>query len=123
MMSVQVALKTDENLPQSAAATLISLGFDAISVFDQGLRGAPDARIAEVCRQESRVLVTLDLDFSDIRAYPPDTTAGIIVLRVGSQDARNIDACLRRIAPLFRSEHVRQRLWIVDETTVRIREG
>jgi len=37
------------------------------------------------CREEGRVLVTLDNDFSDIITYPPDTTEGIIVFRSKEQ--------------------------------------
>src|SRR5436190_1527827 len=41
------------------------------TVYDQGLRGHDDGDIADVCRREQRALVTLDLDFSDVRVYPP----------------------------------------------------
>ena len=42
-------------------------GHDAITVFDQDLQGHSDTEIASVCRAEKRVIVTIDLDFSDIR--------------------------------------------------------
>jgi hypothetical protein len=37
----------------------------------KGCVGHSDAEIAQVCQREARVLVTMDLDFADIRAYPP----------------------------------------------------
>ena len=45
------------------------------------LDGAPDSYISIVCRREKRALITLDTDFADIRAYPPQDFSGLIVLR------------------------------------------
>ncbi|MCE9583299.1 MAG: DUF5615 family PIN-like protein [Planctomycetes bacterium] len=77
--------KTDANLPAEAAQLLSAAGFDAVTAEAQGLSRAPDSRIAEVCSAEGRTLVTLDTDFSDIRTYPPDKFAGLIVLRPRNQ--------------------------------------
>jgi predicted nuclease of predicted toxin-antitoxin system len=63
--------KTDENMPVEAADDLRQAGHDTLTVADQHLAGQPDERVAEICRTERLALVTLDLDFSDIRAYPP----------------------------------------------------
>ena len=43
----------------------------ASALWAQGLRGGADPTLAEICKRESRALVTLDLDFADIRTYPP----------------------------------------------------
>jgi len=60
--------KIDENLPVATARILSDAGHESKTVHDQRMAGAPDRRLAEVCREEDRALVTLDLDFSDIRA-------------------------------------------------------
>ena len=78
--------KVDENLHTDVADLLRKAGHDALTVFDQGLRGHADGEIALVCREEQRAIVTLDLDFfSDIREFPPEDYAGIIVLRLLDQ--------------------------------------
>lgn len=77
--------KLDENLPIEFAHLLRMHGHDAVTVLDQGLGGAPDPDLAQVCSRENRVLVTFDTDFSDIRMYPPDTHSGIVVLRLADQ--------------------------------------
>ena len=41
-------------------------------------------------RIKSRVLLTLDLDFANIRAYPPERYPGIIVLRLKTQDKATV---------------------------------
>ena len=71
--------KIDENLPVEIAALLRDAGYEATSVVDQGLGGSADPDIAAVCRKENRALVTLDMDFADIRTYQH---SGLIVLRL-----------------------------------------
>src|SRR3972149_5173383 len=113
--------KIDENLPIEIAAELIEAGYDAMTVNDQPLQGVRDPVLIDRCSKEHRVLVTLDTDFSDIRAYPPQEYSGIIVLRVGSQAKQHVIEVFRRIIPLIRSEPLIQHLWLVEETRVRIR--
>jgi predicted nuclease of predicted toxin-antitoxin system len=67
------------------------------------------------------VLVTLDLDFSDVRAYPPGTHPGIVVLRPRAPDRASTLALLSRAAALFAAEPVAGALWIVDAERVRVR--
>jgi predicted nuclease of predicted toxin-antitoxin system len=72
------------------AALLAGAGHDVQTVYDEGLRGSPDEAIAQHCRSEDRALVTLDLDFADIRTYPPASQPGTIVLRVGNQSRPHV---------------------------------
>ena len=60
--------KLDENLPIELAELFRRSGHDAQTVFDEELAGAEDAEIASVCIRERRAIVTLDMDFADIRA-------------------------------------------------------
>jgi predicted nuclease of predicted toxin-antitoxin system len=53
--------------------------YDAMTILEQQMAGQRDEIVAQVCQQEYRVLITLDLDFSDIRCYPPENYARIIV--------------------------------------------
>jgi len=115
--------KTDENLHPEAADLFRQNGHDALTVYDQGLRGHDDGDIAAVCRCEQRALVTLDLDFSDLRVYPPAEYSGIIVLRLHDQSRPAVLRVLQRILPLFAAEPLAGNLWIVDEAQVRVRAG
>ncbi len=115
--------KIDENLNEEVAALLRSEGHDAVSVFDQHLRGHPVQELAAVCEREHRVIVTLDLDFSNILAYPLENYAGIVVLRLHDPSRPPVVAAIRRLLPLFASEPLSGHLWIVDDTGVRVRPG
>jgi len=116
-----VRFKLDENLPASLVAVFASAGHDAVSATAQNLQGAPDARIAEVCRSEGRTLVTLDVDFADIRTYPPSDSPGIIVLRLRRLDVPTIKATIGRLLQLIEDRPVAKSLWIVDDDRVRFR--
>jgi predicted nuclease of predicted toxin-antitoxin system len=116
-----MAFKVDENLPVELADLLRQAGYDAVTVFEQHLEGSTDSDIASVCQEERRVLVTLDTDFADIRAYPPAQFPGLIVLRLRRQDKPHVLEVLERLIPLLSSEPLEHLLWIVEETRVRIR--
>jgi len=63
--------KVDENLPLEVVVLLRSADHQAITIHEQQMTGEADPRITEVCQQEERALVTLDLDFANVRSYPP----------------------------------------------------
>jgi predicted nuclease of predicted toxin-antitoxin system len=117
-----VRFKLDENLPKDAGALLRDAGHDVETVVEERLGGNPDARVLDACRTEHRVLVTFDLDFSDIRLYPPSSHDGIWILRPHTQSIGNTLALLRAALELLRGEVVQARLWIVEPDQVRIRE-
>lgn len=115
--------KLDENLHPELAKLLTQHGHDALTVADQKLQGCLDQRLAAVCQEECRILVTLDLGFANIQAYPPEEYAGIIVLRVSHQSRHSLLQVMKRIIPLLESEPIEKRLWIVDENQIRVRSG
>lgn len=114
--------KVDENLPVQCVDLLRAAGHDALSVPDQGLAGAPDPQVAHACKDEQRVLVSLDLDFADIRTYPPSESGGIIVFRLRSQDAATLCQVFDRLLAILPKESPVGKLWIVEEGKVRVRE-
>jgi len=113
--------KVDENLPIEVAQLLREAGHDVYSVHDQGLVGAKDQVLAEVCQSENRAMLTLDIHFADIRTYPPENYSGLIVLRLARQDKPHVLEVMRRMLKLFSSETLEGKLWIVDEKRVRVR--
>lgn len=115
--------KVDENLPVEARDDLRAAGHDAVTVADQQLAGRPDVQVASVCRGEGRAVLSLDLDFSDIRVYPPRDYAGIIVLRPAVQSIPSIRRLVAQAIALMATEPLPGNLWIVDDSRIRIRAG
>jgi len=114
--------KIDENLPADIVALLQEAGYEAMTVLDQKLGSHADPHIASVCRTEDRALITLDMNFADIRTYPPNQYPGVVVLRLRRQDKPHVMATVAGLIPLFSTELLERRLWIVEEGKLRIRE-
>ena len=116
-------LKIDENLPDECAGILRAGGFEADTVADERLTGAEDSALAVRSQAEGRFLMTLDLDFANIRAYPPAEYAGIIVLRSKSQDKHAVLTLVQRVALVLTNRAPAGELWIVEPDRIRFRTG
>ncbi len=114
--------KLDENLPRRVEPALGGLGHNVETALSENLAGAIDPRLLAACIAEDRILVTLDLDFANIREYPPGTHRGIWVLRPSQQ---TFDAVLQLAlsgVKLAAVERTSGQLWVIDEQRVRIRD-
>ncbi len=113
----------DANMPRSAVESVSSAGHDCTHVRDTPLADAPDSEIAEYARVHQLTLVTRDFDFADIRRYPPEQYAGIVVIStVETADAMAI----ARLVVTFLAAHdclanLSGRLAIVEVGRVRLR--
>ena len=113
--------KVDQNLPVDAADLLKAAGHDALTVYQQSLGGALDERIVEVCQEEDRILITADLDLSDIRRHPPSQAPGYMLLRMPRQSKKTLLDLLAKVIPLLALRPINGRLWIVEPDRLRIR--
>ena len=113
--------KLDENLPTSAAELLRNAGHDAANLLYQVAAGARDATVMELVRSEERALITLDLDFADIRTYQPTDYRGIVVLRPRRSSSDEVLRLLSKLAAAIEGERLEGRLWIVEGHRIRIR--
>ena len=113
--------KIDENLPLVAKATILEVGHDCHSVYDEGIDGGSDAELIEACRREGRVLVTLDLDFADIIRYPPTDCAGIVILRLPDQSPPCICSRLQELLGVIARMEMKGHLVIAAPTRIRYR--
>ena len=113
----------DANLPRMAVDAVGQAGHEVEFARDIGLGNASDEAIAARARDTGAVLVTRDLDFADVRQYPPEHYEGIVVLRLADDAvASEIAAAVRRFVSAgdFLCE-LRGRLAIVEGDRVRFR--
>ena len=115
--------KLDENLGLLGKTPLEAGGHDVMTVVEQRLSGAKDASIYDVCRDEGRVLVTLDRDFGQTIRFPPETTSGIVVIECkGRMSPAMILARLSELIALLGTRPIDRELWIVEPGRIRIHE-
>lgn len=114
-------IKLDQNLPASAAAYLADAGHDVATTLGDGLVGARDDDVASAAGAEGRILVTLDRGLGDLRAHPPGTHPGIIVLRLHDQGAANVALTMRRLVDEVDLASLAGCIAILEEERLRVR--
>ena len=108
-------LKLDENLSRHLKDILKKYSHEVLTAADQGLLSRLDTEIAEAATNEDMMLLMLDLEFGDLRKYPPGNHPGIILFRprslgplavnrfieqfVGETDLMPLSGCLVIVEP------------------------
>lgn len=114
--------KLDENIGSRTRTLLEEAGHDVETVYSEQLVGSSDQVIFEVCRDEGRCLITLDLDFSDVVRYPPDRNPGVIVLRFpGTITLNSLTQLVQQVINAMKAHSPAGNLWIVEPGRVRVR--
>jgi predicted nuclease of predicted toxin-antitoxin system len=114
-------VKLDENLGRDHVAFLRGLGYEADRVHDQGLSGASDATVWQRVYAEGRFLITLDLDFSDLRRFQPGTHPGILLVRARNKSRVAVLEVLQRVVAEQPLEALAGCLAVAGDTLTRIR--
>jgi Domain of unknown function (DUF5615) len=116
-----VRFKLDENLLVELLDDLRAAGHEADGLRDEGLIGASDDVVLELVRRESRVLLTLDKGIADVRAYPPEVHAGIVLFRPPAAGRGTTLLFVRRhLACLFERD-LTGRLLVITDHGLRLR--
>lgn len=121
METRRLRLKLDENLSRHLRHDIEALGHDVDTAADESLIGKPDDDVAKAARDAGRMLLTLDLDFADLRRFRPGTHPGIVVLRpdrLGPSEVRRL--LLTTLSSINVSE-MAECLVIVQRDRIRVR--
>ena len=112
-------VKLDENVTVAAGALLSGQGHDVDAVPSEGLTGAADVVVMRACRSDDRMLVAFDVGFGDIRAYPPDSHPGIVLLRITDQRPDSTFDVLRRFLAQHSLDDLAGTLAVVSDARIR----
>ena len=113
----------DECAFLATANFLRKSGFDAMTINELGHSGVSDDKVFELAREEDRMLLTFDKDFSNIFRFPLGKHPGIIIVRIHPQTIEVTERLLRRFLELTTEDQYRKALVVIDETKIRIRKG
>ncbi len=110
-------------MPGALAAALNASGMDAIDARDVGLTGYPDVAVMTRAQSERRAVVTSDVGFGNIVAYPLGTHAGVVLVRLPEVLAPRIVALVVGALAALPADEVRGNLVVIDERRVRVRRS
>lgn len=112
--------KLDENLDVRLAPLVEEGGHDVDTIRSEDLSGSTDDVVYETCIRAGRVLITLDLDFSNPVRFPPAATPGIIVVRPHRAILPQIRATLVATLPALKTRTLAGKLWIIEPGRIRV---
>lgn len=110
----------DSDIARSTRRLLESYGFQVDSVDVRLGSGVPDPVVADLARQENRVLISGDKIFANGRQYPPNAYTGIIVIRVKPLTAERMNRALQHFLAQSTLTDYRGVLVVVTATKARI---
>ena len=114
-------IKLNENLSRHLKAALVEAGYDAATALEQGLNGKSDRELSAAARNEGRMVFTLDLEFADLRKFPPGGHPGVVVFRPHSLGPLAVNAFIRQFASTTNLEDLAGCTVIVEPDRVRVR--
>ena len=114
-------LKLDENLSRHLKPILEEQNFDVLTVSDEGLLSQDDITIGRAAKTEGRMLFTLDIEFGDLRKYPPGTHPGIVLFRPRSFGPLAVNRFVQEFAKDADLEQFVGCVVVVDPSRVRVR--
>jgi len=89
-------------------------GWDVTTIKEIGLRGARDSEVLHKAQEMRAVLITRDMDFGDIRSFPPSAYCGIVVLKMAYRTLDEVHAVLRKMLREVKEDEFVGTLFIVD---------
>jgi len=113
-------IKLDQDLSQYLRTDLAAQKHDVDTVVDQGLSGASDPAVLKAATLHDRILFTLDTDFLDLKAYPPNSHCGVIVFRPPRHGASSVAKFVMSFVRSTDLEKYYRRTTVVERTRARI---
>jgi predicted nuclease of predicted toxin-antitoxin system len=92
-----------------------------LTVSDEGLLSQDDTTIGRAAKTEGRMLFTLDIEFGDLRKYPPGTHPGIVLFRPRSFGPLAVNRFVQEFAEDADLEQFVGCVVVVDPSRVRVR--
>lgn len=107
-------------LPRVVAA-LRKQGHDAVHLQEQDLGRLPDMKILVKAKEEGRILLTHDLDFSELLAASGGSLPSVIIFRLADMRAEKVLWHLRNVLAQQSESLVKGAVCSVTERRARIR--
>ncbi len=109
------------NLALSVAEWLRTEVHDAVHLRDQMLNRLPDTAVFAKAADERRIILTNDLDFSEILAFSGSKQVSVVVFRLANPRAPRVIAHLAKVIAESAPALAAGAIVVVEETRQRVR--
>ena len=114
-------IKLDENISRHLRPLLGKEGHEVTTAHEEGLLGRSDVEIGAVAKRGGMVLFTLDLEFGDLRKFPPGSHPGTVLFRPKSMGPLAVNKFILEFVKETDLLTLAGCTIVVDPTRVRIR--
>ena len=101
---------------------LRNLSYQVTTVKELGIQDLPDERILQQATSMGCILMTNDIDLSNILIYSPSTYCGIIVLKISKKTLFPVHSVLQTMLSEVSEGKFTRTLFIVDRNKYRSRK-
>ena len=112
----------DMGISKKCVIWLRSKGYDVIHLSEQGLQRMTDKDIYQKATLEERIILTIDLDFSNIVAFSKGKLPSVIIFRLSNESGENVINHLSPIIERHFNELTDGTIISVEDKKVRLRK-
>ncbi|MDB9506119.1 DUF5615 family PIN-like protein [Microcystis aeruginosa CS-338/01] len=91
---MEIEFLADMGISLRTVSWLREQGYDVVHLRDEGLQTLSDQEILAKAKREKRIILTVDLDFSQLLAISGDNLPSVILFRLGNENYNLINQCL-----------------------------
>jgi len=100
---------------------LQNLGYDAIRVNEILPSNSSDKTIVETAKKQRRVIITQDLDFSEIISLAGKKSPSLVSLRLSSSRIEYVNKRLEEVLPKIEYDVEKGSIIVVEDSRIRLR--
>jgi len=100
---------------------LQDLGYDAIRVNEILPSNSSDKTIVETAKKQRRVIITQDLDFSEIISLAGKKSPSLVSLRLSSSRIEYVNKRLEEVLPKIECDVEKGSIIVVEDSRIRLR--
>lgn len=111
----------DMGISPKTVTFLSEHGYDAVHLFDEGLKRMSDPEMLQKARAEGRILLTHDLDFADLIAASGSALPSVVIFRLHRMRPELVNEHLKAIIDSQQSMLLAGVIVSVSDRSVRVR--
>ena len=111
----------DMGVSMTVVQALREQNYDVIHLREQRLQRLPDPTILIKAKQETRIILTFDLDFSELLAISRENLPSVIIFRLQKTIPNFVADRLLKSLPLYKENLIQGAILIIEDSRYRLR--